>query len=414
MKGFNIIPRIAIPIDNRELCSALFRTASNHGKEITDFERNLACYLGVRKTFATSSGRTALLLALRALGLKTGERVIVPAYTCAIVFEVLLRMGLKPTLVDIDPKTYNIDPKLIPGAITSKTKAVIPIHLFGRPCEMDEIMRIANKHDLFVVEDAAQALGAEYEGKKVGTIGDIAIFSFGLGKSITSGEGGAVATNNKHLMEEVARIQTELPDPNLSWILHVIGNILAMKVFSNHYFYGFIRNYLEDKLNRTDLEILTNCVRLSRERTTENLNSTINIAKMPLLCAKMARIQLQRIDEFNRKRTRNANLLTELLAEIDKCVQLPRLNGKVMNTFTRYPVRVRKAAREKMRMELVKRGIDVETPYYYLTSFISSYSNKRYIQTYDVCQNLMTIPNHPCLTSEDLHRTARALMESCM
>jgi len=408
-----MIPRTAIPISNEELLSALFPKVPNREKEWADFNQNLADYLGARKVFTANSGRTALFLALKSLGLKAGERVVVPAYTCAIVFEVILRLGLKPTLVDIDPKTYNIDYRLITRAISPKTKAIIPVHLFGRPCEIDQVIDIARKHNLFVIEDAAQALGAEYDGNRVGSFGDLAIFSFGPGKSITSGEGGAIAINNQDLVDKVARIQAKLPDPDLSWNLHVMVNMFAMKVFSNHYFYGFIRDYLESQLNQTDLEILINCLRLSSESKARNLNPTMNMAKMPLLSTKMATIQLQKIDELNRKRTRNARVLTELLGEIDRYVQLPRLNDKVTNTFTKYPVKVRNATREKVKTRLLDRGIDVETPYHYLTSFIHSYSRRRYIQTDDVCHNLMTIPNHPCLTSEDLQRTARALINGC-
>jgi perosamine synthetase len=185
-----MIPRTAIPIGNEELFSILFPVMRNGNEEIADFEMDLASYLGALKVFAVNSGRTALFSALQALGLKKGENVIVPAYTCAIVFEVILRLGLKPNFVDVDPETYNFDPELIPKAITSGTRAIIPVHLFGAPCEMDQIMEIASKYGLFVVEDVAQALGAEYKGRKLGTFGDLAMFSFGPGKSVMSGEGG--------------------------------------------------------------------------------------------------------------------------------------------------------------------------------------------------------------------------------
>jgi dTDP-4-amino-4,6-dideoxygalactose transaminase len=406
-----MIPRTAIPIGNLELLSALFPVVRDNDKEVADFEKDLASYLGAKKVFAVNSGRTALYLALRSLGLKCGENVIVPAYSCAIVFEVILRLGLKPTLVDVDPETYNINCELIPKAITSKTKAIIPVHLFGRPCEMKQIMEIASEYDLFVIEDAAQALGAEYKGMKIGTFGDLAIFSFGPGKSITSGEGGAIIINNTGLINKVVENLSSLPDPNLGWYLRVIKNMVAMKVFSNQSFYGFIRDYLERRLNRTDKQILFNCLRLSNEDS-KNLYPTIKLAKLPSLSAKIARLQLKKVDDLNKKRIRNALILTKLLSKIVDYVHLPKMNGEVKSTFTRYPIRLllNLNARDQIKKRLIKKGVDVETPYHYLVDYIR-YFNGFYPQTEVACKNIITLPTHPCLTLKDLHKIAIALNE---
>jgi len=408
-----MIPRTAIPISNEELFSLVFPTVRNGNEEIADFERNLAGYLGARKVFAVNAGRTALYLALQSLGLKPGESVIVPAYTCAIVFEVILRLGLKPTLVDVNPETYNINPALISDTITSKTKAIVVVHLFGRPSEMDQIMEIANNYGLFVVEDVAQALGAEYRGVKTGTFGEIAIFSFGPGKSLTSGEGGAIAVNDQKLIEKVIEVGNTLLKPRLAWRLHVAKNIVSMKFFSKALLYSFISGHLENELNKADREILSNCLKLLNNRTDVALHTTIMLTKMPTLSARMAQIQLKKIEELNNKRIKNAVILTRLLEPVSEYVQLPQLGpDKIRNTFTRFPAKMKKGSRESLIRRIKKKGIDIEKPYHHLSTFMRKYSKRRYICAESLCESLITIPNHPCLNSKDLEKVGITFTQS--
>ncbi len=406
-----IIPRTAIPLGNKEFAVALQGLLAGEdfaGEDIAEFENELAAYLGVEKIFASNSGRTALYTALQALDLKPGQEVIVPAYTCAIVFEVIIRLRLKPVLVDVNPATYNIDPELVSKAITSETRVIIPVHLFGRPCEMDEILEIAEKHSLYTIEDVAQALGAEYKKIKVGTFGDLAMFSFGPGKSMTSGEGGAIAVNNEELLDEIIAGQTKLSDAGLNWNLHVMRNVIAMKTFANPRLYTLVKGRLDKDVNRTDQKILENCINLVRQEDRISLHSTISLAKMPPFCAKIARIQLEKLDEFNDKRIMNAVTLTGFLKSLNDYIQLPKMGDGTRSTFTRYPITLRKGSRDEAKKRLIRRGVDTGRPYDYLPEIFSSLRVKA-PNACTTAMSILTIPNHPLLQSPDVLRIANTL-----
>lgn len=189
----------------KELDEAVLKVAESQyfilGPQVAKLEKELAEYLGCKHAIGVSSGTDALLLALMALDLKPGDEVIVPTYSFFATAGVVSRMNATPVFVDIDPVTFNINPAEIEKKITSKTKAIIPVHLYGQSCEMDEIMKIAEKHNLYVVEDAAQAIGVHYkDGRPVGTIGHIGCFSFFPSKNLGCfGDGGLVTTNDDKL-----------------------------------------------------------------------------------------------------------------------------------------------------------------------------------------------------------------------
>ena len=166
------------------------------------FQNDFARYQDTKFALATSSCTGAIHLALMALGVKAGDEVIVPDITWIASVEPVLYIGAKPVFVDVLSDSWCIDPEKIKVAITSKTKAIIPVHLYGNVCEMDEIMAIAKAHNLAVIEDAAEALGSEYKGKKAGSIGDAGVFSFHGTKTMTTGEGGILVTNNEAVFEK--------------------------------------------------------------------------------------------------------------------------------------------------------------------------------------------------------------------
>jgi dTDP-4-amino-4,6-dideoxygalactose transaminase len=173
------------------------------GPKVKRFEEEFARYLGCRHAVAVNSGTAALHLALDAIGIKEGDEVVLPTMTFAATAEVVLYFKAKPILVDCQRDTLNLDPTQIEAAISSKTKAVIPVHFGGQPCEMDRILDIAKKHDLRVIEDAAHALPAGDHGRTIGTIGDITCFSFYATKTITTGEGGMATTENSEWAERM-------------------------------------------------------------------------------------------------------------------------------------------------------------------------------------------------------------------
>ncbi|MEM2614423.1 MAG: DegT/DnrJ/EryC1/StrS aminotransferase family protein [Nitrososphaerota archaeon] len=176
---------------------------SSKGKFIEEFENSFSKYIGVKYGVATSNGTAALHLALVALGIGLGDEVIVPDLTFAATINSVIYTGAKPVIVDIDKEYWCIDPSKVEEAVTSRTKAIIAVHLYGHPCDMDAIVEIAEKHDLYVIEDCAEAHGAEYKGLKVGSFGQISCFSFYGNKIITTGEGGMCLTNDEDLAEKM-------------------------------------------------------------------------------------------------------------------------------------------------------------------------------------------------------------------
>ena len=182
-----------------EIQKVLESTAFAGGPFVKAFEDAFAEFCECKHCVGVGNGTDALWAALIALGVGPGDEVITVPNTFIATAEAISFCGAKPVFVDIEQKTYNMDPDLLEHAITPRTKAVIPVHLFGHMADMDPIMRIAKKHNLFVIEDASQAHGAEYRGRKAGSIGDIGCFSFYPGKNLGAyGEAGAVVTNNQH------------------------------------------------------------------------------------------------------------------------------------------------------------------------------------------------------------------------
>ncbi|MFQ5786548.1 MAG: DegT/DnrJ/EryC1/StrS family aminotransferase [Thermodesulfobacteriota bacterium] len=178
------------------------------GEYVEEFEENFAGYCGVKYCLGVNSGTSALHLALLALGVGDGDEVIIPAQTFIATAWGATYCGAKSVFVDIEPKTHTIDVSKIETAITPKTKAIIPVHLYGQPANMDEILKIARRYNIFVIEDAAQAHGALYKGKKTGSFGEVSCFSFYPGKCLGAfGEGGAVVTNNQEVAEKVSMLR---------------------------------------------------------------------------------------------------------------------------------------------------------------------------------------------------------------
>ena len=181
---------------------ALKENRLSSGIYVEEFEKSFAKYVGVKEGVAVNSGTAALHLSLEALGIKDGDEVITTPFTFAATSNVIVLQNAIPIFVDIEPETFNLDPKKIEKAITSKSKAIMPIHYGGQCAEMDEINEIAKKHDLHVIEDAAPALGAIHKGRKAGTLSEVAGFSFFPDKNMTTGEGGMLTTNDSELAEK--------------------------------------------------------------------------------------------------------------------------------------------------------------------------------------------------------------------
>lgn len=237
---------------------------SRGGTKCKEFAKEFAKFQHVDFALPVANGSAAIDIALEALGIGDGDEVIVPDYTFMATAVSPIRRGAKTVLVDVDPDTFCINPDLIEKAVTDKTKALIPVHFGGHPCDMGRIMKITNKYKLHVIEDSAHAHGAMWEGKYIGTFGDISTFSFQASKTLTCGEGGAIVTNNEKLM-------------SLCRSIHDAGRNIGESVY-NHYVPG--TNYRMSELQAA------------------------------LLLAQMSRLKMQ-----CEKRDRNGKLLTHLLAQ---------------------------------------------------------------------------------------------------
>jgi perosamine synthetase len=196
---------------------------SSCGGYVERFEQAFAEFCGARHAVSCCNGTTALHLALLALGVGAGDEVIVPTLTFVATANAVTYCGARPVFVDSDPVTWNLDPALIESRITPRTKAIVVVHLYGLPAEMDAVTEIARRHNLFVVEDAAEAHGAEYKGRRAGALADIACFSFYGNKIITTGEGGMVTTDDDALARRVAQLRGQGVDPERRYWFPVIG-----------------------------------------------------------------------------------------------------------------------------------------------------------------------------------------------
>lgn len=196
---------------------------SSSGKYVDQFESAFAEFCGAKYALSCCNGTVALHLALLALGVAPGDEVIVPTLTFVATANAVTYCGAKPVFADSESETWNLDPAKIETLITARTKGIIVVHLYGHPVDMDPILAVANKYGLFVIEDAAEAHGAEYKGRRVGSIGDIATFSFYGNKIITTGEGGMVVTNDDKLAQQVRQLKGQGQAPERRYWFPMIG-----------------------------------------------------------------------------------------------------------------------------------------------------------------------------------------------
>ena len=261
------------------------------------FEEEFAKYIGCKYAVAVNSCTAALHISLAALGIGKGDEVITSPYTFISAINVILQQGAMPVFVDIKPDTFNIDPDLIRGKISDKTKSIIPIHFAGQPCEMDKIMKIAKDNNLLVIEDAAHAVSAEYEGNKIGNIGDTTSFSFYPTKNMTTGEGGMITTNDEDLMNKFK-----------IWSLHGISKD-AWKRYSaegSWYYEVVCPGY---KYNMTDIQ------------------------------ASLGLHQLQKLDRFQRKREKIVKVYNEAFKGMEE-ISIPFVKDNIQHAWHLYVIKI--------------------------------------------------------------------------
>lgn len=336
---------------------------SSNGKYISAFEEGFARFCGVRNAIATNNGTTALHLALVALGLEAGDEVIIPTVTYIATANAIRYCGGVPVLVDVCAETMNIDPSQIEKKITARTKGIMPVHLYGHPAELGPILEIAQRHGLFVLEDAAEAHGAQYEGKSVGSFGNCATFSFFGNKIVTTGEGGMITTDDDNLAAKLRLYRGQGMDLNRRYWFPVIGYNYRMT----------------------------------------NIQAAIGVA------------QMETVETAIAERAALASWYDRALAPLIGKIVLPTQAPWAKQVFWMYNIFLRDGG-EKQR-DAVMRHLDlagIETrPVFYPMHVMPPYKeDARYPVADTWAQRGINLPTHQFLTEADVNRIAAALAEA--
>lgn len=306
------------------------------GKDVIEFEKEFAEYVGAKHAISVGNGTDALVIALMACGVGKGDEVITTTFTFFSTAESISAVGAIPVFVDVEKDTYNIDPLKIEEKITEKTKAIMPVHIFGQPAKMDEIMAIAKKHNLKVIEDAAQAVGAEYKGKKVGAIGDVACFSFFPTKNLgCAGDGGIITTSDDNISTIVKALRTHGSGENGQKAYNLLNNINEdIKVSEGH-----------DDTVYNPLKYYNYLI---------GFNSRLDTVQAAIL-----RIKLRHIDSWNEIRRQNAKMYGEKLKETS--LTLPVIIEEGKSVYNMYVVQSEN--REEVINALKEKGISTGVYY---------------------------------------------------
>lgn len=330
------------------------------GPEVSKFEERLSQYLNTSYCLTFNSGTSALHAALLAYGIGSGDEVIVPSFTFIATANAPLFVGAKPVFADIEEKTYGLDPGDVERKITSKTKAILPIHFAGCPCLIGELKQVADKHNLLLIEDAAEALGADINGTKIGSIGDAAILSFCQNKLISTGEGGAVVTNSREIYEKLQLVRSH-------------GRSSDVDYFSSTEYADYVALGYNFRLS--------------------NINAALGLS------------QLNKLPKLIEMRRENARLMDRRLSSI-KRITPPLYPEGFYHVYQMYTIRVAAEFRDGLMNYLAKRGIQskVYFPPVHQTAF---YKGKLKYDctlpvTESISQQVITLPMYPSLSEEEI------------
>jgi len=328
------------------------------GENVKSFEKEFAGFCGTDYTVGVANGTDALRLALLACGIGKRDEVVTVPDTFIATTEAISQTGAKIVFVDVNLSTYNIDVSQIEGAINERTRAVLPVHLFGQPADMDSIIKIAKEHNLRVIEDACQAHGAEYKGKKAGSIGDTGCFSFYPSKNLGAfGDGGMVVTNDEEIAQKV-------------------------KMLRDH---GQIKKY---------------------EHLVEGYNSRLDEIQAAIL-----RVKLKKLNEWNNLRRKNASIYNELLKDVDEVIT-PFEAEYAKHIYSLYVIRTKK--RDELQEYLKSKGIGTGLHYPIALHLQKAYKYLRYKEgdfpaAEKVAKEGLSLPMFPELTEEQIEKVVREI-----
>jgi perosamine synthetase len=366
-------------------------------KENRKFEEEFAVYVGVRNAISVPSGRTGLYLILKNLKLKENAEVILPSFTYWAIPKVISSLNLKPVFVDIDPRTCEIEASLVERSITQNTKVIIPTHLYGMPSNMEYILNIADKHNLIVIEDCVQACGAEYKGKKVGSLGDAAYFSFGVTKNMSLFSGGMVVTNEDSLAKEIRREVGEYGFLNRIQVFKKILMAMSMKLFTSPGIFTYFLFPLIYLFSSFKIDLIENIFSEKASSLSKN-----DFKLFPLALHNYVGVrELRRLDGSNSKRISNGTYFLRELQSI-KNLSLPLMSENIINIFTNFPIRLKD--RDRVIEELLKRGINTSKGY--MNALADDSPNAKSLE-----QSILHIPIYPSLTESELLYICQAIKQ---
>ncbi|MDD5044674.1 MAG: DegT/DnrJ/EryC1/StrS family aminotransferase [Candidatus Omnitrophica bacterium] len=404
--NMRIIPRKTVNVSLEEFRAAVNALAKNQcvtGPQIELFEKQFAGYINAKYAIAVSSARLGIWAIFKALGYSAGDEVIVSSFNFSVIPDLLRSMGLNPVFVDIDPDTYNINVAGIEKKISPKTKYILITHMYGQPCDLAPILDIAKKYNLKVIEDCAHACGSEYKSKKVGSFGDAACFSFGIGKAMVTFGGGMVTVNSQELYNSIKDIVAGSRMLSGSEAVKKIflGFILAYstKKFATYLLYPL--NLITDMLGH-DLEELLDKAFLHEEDFSNYKVKFTNIQ------ASIGIEQLKKIERLNSIRITNSENLTKGLSVFGG-IKVFKVLDEVKHTYLYYPLRV--PAPKKLKRFLLRKGIDIK---------ISSQKNcscldpgrepkDEYVYADSVSNKVIELPNSYNLNKKDIDYIIRAI-----
>jgi dTDP-4-amino-4,6-dideoxygalactose transaminase len=347
------------------------------GPRVKQFESQFAKYVGAKHAIAVNSCTAALHVALAALNIGEGDEVIIPTMTFAASGEVVLYLKGKPVLVDCLPGSHHMDPEKIEQAITSRTKAILPVHYAGFPCDMDAIQKIARNHDLKIVEDAAHSLPASYKNKMIGTISDVTCFSFYATKTMTTGEGGMITTDNAQLADHM-RILSLHGISRDAWKRYTAQGTWRYQILEAGY-----------KYNLTDLQAAIGCA------------------------------QLEKCDSMRDARARVAHEYTRQIAPLE-AFETPRYTEESLHAWHLYVLRVKpnvlSIGRDQVMEELKSRGIGCSVHFiplhlHPLYQNVLGYRDGQFPNAEDQFEHSISLPIYPDLTAGEIARVVAALQD---
>jgi len=351
-----------------EIHEVLDSAAFINGPKVKDFQANLESYLGAKHVIPCANGTDALQIAMMAADLEPGDEIIVPAFTYISTAEVIALLGFKPIMVDVDPDTFNVTPEIVEAAITPKTKAIVPVNLFGQSCDLEPIMQIAEKHGLWMMEDNAQAIGADYtfsNGKvqKTGTIGHVNGTSFYPSKNLGAyGDGGAISTNDDALAEKC--------------------RMIANHGQTKRYYHGMV-----------------------------GVNSRLDSIQAAIL-----NVKLKYLDKFAAARQQAAAHYDKAFQHISQ-LQIPKRQHNSTHVFHQYTLQVKDGQRDALQAFLQERGIPTmiyyPVPLYEQEAFKGAMANPidQLPVTDMLCKSVLSLPMHPDLDQESLDYISAAVSE---